>query len=272
MTRAEHPLLRLTGAVRAHRSALLSGYEPIDLHQFRVHVRRIRSWMKTVPGCQDRGLRAAWREIFVSTNPARDRDVFDAAIAMQLPGESGTALRAVLAPLREAAQAHVVERLGSTDWLLHDRAWTDWLAGLADFTPAVGSDALPDLKREVRLALDQAREQNDRRAWHRLRIAIKNLRYVADIPLLGAAGPGIDSGPQDPLITACKRLQDLLGEWHDCMVQLELLDEATLRRAPVRAREQLAAILVARRDALLGEARELLDEQREQWGRSQVPE
>lgn len=268
MTAMPHPLVHLTGGVRLHRDALLSGYAPFDLHQFRVHVRRIRSCMKVLPGCGDRGLRAAWREMFVATNPARDWDVFDTAIVLHLPDANGEALRAALESPRAAARAHALERLQSADWNSLERSWSGWLADLGDIPAQAAPEALPDLKREVGLARARAREEDDRSSWHRLRIAIKNLRYVADIPQLCAAPPSAAPLDVDPLVEDCKRLQDLLGEWHDCMVQLELLQGPAFRAAPVAARERLAVILAARRDQLLGEARLAL----EHWGQGKGTE
>ena len=57
--------------------------------------------------------------------------------------------------------------------------------------------------------------------WHKLRIAVKEVRYQAE--------SGVGGAPANPeqaeLIEQCKPLQSMLGGWHDCVVQLQILDE-----------------------------------------------
>jgi CHAD domain-containing protein len=66
-----------------------------------------------------------------------------------------------------------------------------------------------------------AQDPSDVRALHDLRIAAKRLRYLLEL-----------TGPQAP-VKQLKRLQDVLGEIHDCDVQLPPL-RALARDAPER--------------------------------------
>jgi CHAD domain-containing protein len=66
-----------------------------------------------------------------------------------------------------------------------------------------------------------AQEPSDVKALHDLRIAAKRLRYLLEL-----------TGPQAP-VKPLKRLQDVLGEIHDCDVQLPAL-RALARESPER--------------------------------------
>jgi CHAD domain-containing protein len=66
-----------------------------------------------------------------------------------------------------------------------------------------------------------AQDPADAKALHDLRIAAKRLRYVLEL-----------TGPSEP-VKQLKRLQDLLGEIHDCDVQLPPL-RALAREAAER--------------------------------------
>jgi CHAD domain-containing protein len=74
---------------------------------------------------------------------------------------------------------------------------------------------------EVLDLADDAQSPLNVRALHDLRIAAKRLRYVLEL-----------TGPDAP-IKQLKRLQDVLGEIHDCDVQLPPL-RALAREAPER--------------------------------------
>ena len=71
-----------------------------------------------------------------------------------------------------------------------------------------------------------ARAQDPRhvKPLHDLRIAVKRLRYLLEL-----------TGPEAP-VKQLKRLQDLLGEIHDCDVQLPPLRAAGARGAGTRGR------------------------------------
>ena len=260
--RPRHPLNELTLVVADHRQRLLDGYQPTDLHQWRVHIRRIRSLMKYLPAYRDRALRAAWRELFVVSNPARDWDVFTLAIPTLLPPAAATALTEALDPIVQKHHGRVLEMLASRRWQEHLDEWRAFLEDLADPPPSLPPEVAQEVLAQAARARALALKEDARDAWHRLRIAIKNLRYVID-----AIQQTAESGGQprlETLIEECKALQDILGDWHDCMVQLELIE------APLTARQladlpdrgeiqgRLVAALQLRRDQLLRDARDRL--------------
>jgi CHAD domain-containing protein len=59
------------------------------------------------------------------------------------------------------------------------------------------------------------------------------------------------------VIESCKSLQAVLGDWHDTVVQLNMLEE--LEAVPVHTR--LAEVVLQRKQQFLSELREILAEQ-----------
>lgn len=256
------PLDDLTAAVADHRQHLLDSYQPIHLHQWRVHIRRIRSLMKYLPAYRDRALRAAWRELFVVSNPARDWDVFILELPSLLPSAEAAALAGALDPLVQKHHKRVLEMLVSGRWVEHLDEWRTFLESLESPPPVLPPSVLPEVLAQAEQARIAALQADDRATWHRLRIAIKNLRYVIDAILQLGAGGG--QTRLEALIEECKVLQDTLGAWHDSMVQLELIDAPLTARQladfPDRAaiHHRLVTALEQRRDRLLETAREQL--------------
>jgi CHAD domain-containing protein len=78
---------------------------------------------------------------------------------------------------------------------------------------------------------DAAQDPADIKALHNLRIAAKRLRYLLEL-----------TGPQAP-VKQLKRLQDLLGEIHDCDVQLPPL-RALAREMPEREARGLRTLAI----------------------------
>ncbi|MBJ6724964.1 CHAD domain-containing protein [Geomesophilobacter sediminis] len=93
----------------------------------------------------------------------------------------------------------------------------------------------------VRELIPQAKHEEQAEAQHRLRIAVKHLRYRLEIlePLLGDDFARLHQG--------LKRYQDLLGKLHDLDVFADLARE---RLSETAGREQLLEVLSARRKAL----------------------
>jgi CHAD domain-containing protein len=63
---------------------------------------------------------------------------------------------------------------------------------------------------------------NDERVWHKFRIAVKQLRYIADASI---GDPSCDQAQLAEVIAACKKMQTSLGKWHDAVVQLQMVRE-----------------------------------------------
>lgn len=77
---------------------------------------------------------------------------------------------------------------------------------------------------------------------HDMRIACKRLRYLLEI-----FGPAFDTDLA-PYIDAVKELQDVLGDIHDCDVQVPML-EAHLEWLDAREREAVHAVIAPPTDA-----------------------
>lgn len=248
------PLRSLTETVLAHGANLRRDYQPLDLHQFRVFIRRIRAIMKYVPCYSDRSLRSGWREMFVVTNPARDWDVFRAAARDLLPAPLWLAFDNALGPHIDLQHQHVSNLLESERWQQHLSLWSEFLAAVDEAAWEPPNALLSRLHTEAERARGLALTEADQVSWHRYRIAIKNLRYVADI---SAQARGQDAHI-DRLVESCKQVQDLLGDWHDSMVQLELIRSPGTARALASSSTKAAEITQALTAALAGRKDRLL--------------
>ena len=109
---------------------------------------------------------------------------------------------------------------------------------------------------------------DDDKHWHKLRLAIKELRYTLDnVPV------GSQDAPKPKLIKHCKRLQDALGTWHDTVVHVRMvkefahcLDQASeealhnvLKKWCKRMQREARDTLDDARSLLEGKASDLLD-------------
>ena len=77
------------------------------------------------------------------------------------------------------------------------------------------SDRVPERARQLRKAVDQAGSLFAIDRLHRVRIAVKKLRYALEL------SEEIRGVPARPLITGLKKVQDLLGRLHDLGVVAE---------------------------------------------------
>ena len=88
---------------------------------------------------------------------------------------------------------------------------------------------------------------------HKLRIAIKELRYTLESLPGGTVSPA-----NAKLLEECKSLQTLLGNWHDALVHQVLLAERAAEQRPpdpatpvTEAAGMLCRILASKEQALL---------------------
>lgn len=247
-------LRRLTREIRQAARDLRHGYEPARLYEFRVAIRRVRSMLKHRGSKRARRLRRTWGGFAAVTNRARDWDVFVAA-AEQLLGPAALEefKRAVAAPLQSSHDA-VNGMLESARWRAHQKEWKRFLKraskhegkhdGKQHGPVATQAAALEAAQARAREALATALQQDDDTAWHKFRIAVKEVRYTAEREPQPAGATGA-------IVDSCKALQSLLGGWHDCVVQLQLLEQlghSTLA-------EGLRATLAERRHQRLTEIR-----------------
>jgi len=100
----------------------------------------------------------------------------------------------------------------------------------------------------ARIALAYARTVNDDRAWHKFRIAVKEVRYVAEASRFDPASAEFVA----TVVDTCKKVQALLGSWHDTVVQLNILAE--LEASPVHSR--LREVISERKQEFLSRTRD----------------
>lgn len=247
-----HRLLEITSHVEKATEALLIGYEVEVLYNFRVGARRIRSILKQIDNHRSRGLRKTWGGFAAVTGPARDWDVFLLTAEPLLAASEFQAFRQLHEAQIVSNHEAVLEMIRSAPWRRHMREWKQFLEQAEENTNVSldSSATLALALQRAGIALHRALHSNDDHHWHKFRIAVKEVRYVAE------------SAPDDPLAVettvACRQLQTRLGDWHDTVVQLNLLDE--LPPAPVHS--ELEALIQTRQQEFLSQLRaDLLDQE-----------
>jgi CHAD domain-containing protein len=225
-------LIKITAALEEAVRDLAGGYDPAQLYNLRVCIRRMRSLLKGRSGRRARRFRRIWGGFAAQTNPARDWDVFLLAAADLLtPAELREFERLNRGAVRSARQ-NAVHLVRSAQWRRLLAEWKEYLErGRGTGNKAVGGR--PDLHtardRAARARAVALSEDTDR-TWHKLRIAIKELRYRTE----AALSSKVEDDQLERTVDACKELQSALGHWHDTVVQLELLD--TLPQSEVHRR------------------------------------
>ncbi len=254
--------VKLTIKVTSVSDRLTGNYRPKDLHRLRISIRRIRSLLKQVSDRNARHFRKTWGGFAAVTNQARDWDVFlKSARAMQSDTEFRE-FRSMLMPQVLASHEAVIEVLQSAQWQRHLAEWQRFLKQIDDPVNDEGKpqwsveEALAKARRACRLALSVG----DDRTWHKFRIAVKNLRYIADASI---HDPACDPQHLDAVIAACKILQTRLGKWHDTVVQLQMIREQGPgdEDKAAAAQSRLANALEQKKHLLLAEIKETLAEQ-----------
>ena len=235
------------GHCAANRDAVLDRSDPEGVHQFRVALRRLRSAIAVFRAVLPPG-DAAWLEREASRlidllGPARDWDVFItetlAAVRAARPADDNLkrlAQAAEAARARAYEQAEALRAPAYTAFLLRFGRWIETAGWRDEADRAVLGRPLARLagrlldKRHARVlkhGRDFERLSDDR--LHRLRIALKKLRYAGEF--FAAQFP--DGRPR-PYIKAVRRLQDDLGRLNDAAVAERRLSEL-LRAQPESA-------------------------------------
>lgn len=230
---------------RSVRKRLGAGDDPDALHDFRVALRRLRSWVrayqpylgKSVP----KRARKALRGLADATNAGRDAEVhlvwIQRASQDLSPEHLGGAawLTGRLEERRDQAYRGVVRKTAS----VFDRLEPDLRARLrrtaspeADRFGTVTATLVQAHTVGLRERLDQIHGSADESAIHAARIRAKRLRYLLEPLEQYREAAGI-------LIQRLRRLQELLGELHDLhLLAVELANP----RAPAPARAGLLAL------------------------------
>jgi len=219
--------LALLADVRKERDRLDDLRDKEALHDFRVALRRLRSWMRAFrPALEDTvdaKMERRLKRIAEATGSSRDLEVHVAWVASARRSLSDTArvgatwlLQRLRRDKREADAnfRSVIDRK-------FDNAATDAEAALSHYEASVGEDGdrfatvAAEMIESQMVALSNAIErvtgQGDRAEAHTTRIAAKRLRYLLE---------GVESAsPAAPaLIEELKTLQDTLGELHDAQL------------------------------------------------------
>ena len=254
--------VKLTVEVTSVSDRLTGDYRPKYLHRLRISIRRIRSLLKQVSDRNARHFRKTWGGFAAVTNQARDWDVFlKAARALQAETEFRE-FRSLLMPQVLSSHEAVIEVLQSAQWQRHLAEWQRFLEQIDDAVIEDGKtqwsveEALTKARRACQLAL----AVGDDRTWHKFRIAVKNLRYIADASM---CDPACDRQYLDAVIAACKILQTRLGKWHDTVVQLQMIREQGPddEDKAAAAKSRFANALEQKKHLLLSEIQETLAEQ-----------
>jgi CHAD domain-containing protein len=205
---------------------------PEGIHQMRVAVRRLRAvlsaFAKMLPAEQRRALSLEARWLSDALGAARNLDVFGRVLLAAAPSDitdpdGGAALAAAAEERRRAAYAQAIRAVRSrryTGLLLHLLRWfatCGWRT--ATVTDALDQpiDSLAAMVLERRLRAVKRRSTGFARQSvqqrHRLRIALKKLRYAAEV--LAELYPPAEV---ERFTERLKRLQDDLGDANDVRV------------------------------------------------------
>ena len=224
----------------ANEAAAYDGRDPEGVHQMRVAIRRLRSALSLFKRLLDPAMRA-WlsgeaKAIVSRLGPARDWDVFlGELLAPVAKARPDDAALAALAAAAEAPRAQgyaevraAIEAPSYTRYLLQLRGWIEargWREapterGLAWLERPAGDFAAHVLGKRQRKALQLGRDFRDlaARERHRLRIALKKLRYATEF--FAALYP---KKRTKPYLAALKDLQDRLGHLNDVAVAEQLI-------------------------------------------------
>lgn len=199
-----------------------------EVHDFRVALRRLRSWLRAAADLLHRDIpradRAALRSIARRAGAARDAQVQWHWLTSPEVPFSAPAARAAhwLAEERlatYAAEREALQRRAGERWPPLATALAAALAPGGDAAPAGDDETLaehlaPVLVRHLasaQRALDRIEHRTQVAAIHNARIKVKRLRYL--IEALGPQGP---SGAV--AVRRLRVLQDALGELHDAHV------------------------------------------------------
>jgi CHAD domain-containing protein len=223
-----------------HRTIALTTRRPIGIHQTRVALRKLRAAFSLFAGAvagpiERRQVRALAQEakwLATECAPARDLHVFLTETVPDLPPEvKRIANRLAKAHLERARAALTSARFSAFDAELLQ------FKGTIPETPPVGR--LEDFGREVLERRHAKVEQRGRKLadldgkrLHRLRIAIKKLRYAATFLQPAFPPPDFDSRSTSAYIQATVRLQGALGALNDREVADQMVADIAAAARP----------------------------------------
>jgi CHAD domain-containing protein/CYTH domain-containing protein len=246
---------RLVHAMSNARERLIDPADADALHDFRVAIRRVRSWLRAhqpylAAGVPWRTLRELKR-IARAAGTARDAEVQTAwlraqrktrnpphrVVGARLHRRLGVRQRAADRALRVALGKHFSRVLRQLDESLAAYSVVTRVGELSPQPLTMAAAAAIVVRRdaeELREALRHVQSADSQLEAHRARIAAKRLRYGLE-PLVGVVD-GVGTS-----VTRLERLQDALGRWHDAVVMRD--DIATEAAAQGMANSLRAAFV-----------------------------
>ena len=233
----------------ANWPALREGDHPEAIHQIRVALRRLRALLalfhRSAPCAEYAEFRAEAKRIASALGPARETDAFAELLAAAPQSGFGrpdafAALGVEIAARRETLQREaraLIDTPACSLFVLRLRAFAARRASAPEAAGESARDlAASALDRLLHRALKQGRKlsQAPDEARHELRIALKNLRYAAEV--FG----GLFTEPPEvrAYLRRVAKLQDLLGAHNDAAGARTFLEEID---APARASTAFAA-------------------------------
>ena len=224
-----------------YRAIALTSRRPVGIHQTRVALRRLRAafglFKSAIDGPALRALSAEARWLAAECGPARDLQVFLSETVDEVPPS-------VKRIANRLAKAHL-ERARSALSGARFEGFNRQLDAFLALPPVGASERLDDFARAVLNRRHAKVVQRGRKLrslsekrLHRLRIAIKKLRYAAAF-----LQPAFASARAKPYIEATVRLQGALGTLNDRAVAVHVLaDLATAARATEDVDQALKAL------------------------------
>lgn len=230
----------------ANEPAALDGRDPEGVHQMRVGLRRLRSALSVfgplLPADALEWLEREAGSALGALGRARDLDVFLDELLDPVIGEFPD--EECLAALRRAAERKRAEgyeqarsAIGSpryTEFVLRFGGWMEgrrWrtgdTAGALDRPLAAYADELLEKRHRKTLRLGRRFETLTAERRHRVRIALKKLRYA--VGFFESLHPGRETGRYAKSLS---RLQDGLGHLNDVSVARRLVEDLANRGAP----------------------------------------
>jgi CHAD domain-containing protein len=225
--------------LRKYRAIVLASRRSVGIHQTRVALRRLRAALTLFRGAvaanesrRVRALAAEAKWFAGECAPARDLHVF---LTETLEGQAPPEVKRIAARL---ARTHF-ERARTALSGARFNAFDGLLTAFIEEAPPAVSGRLDDFGRAVlerRHAKVEQRGRHlsslDRRQLHKLRIAIKKLRYAAAFLQPAFASAPFDSKAAKAYIEATVRLQGALGTLNDRAVAGHMLDDIALAARP----------------------------------------
>jgi triphosphatase len=259
----------------ANVAAAVDGRDPEGVHQLRVALRRLRSALGLLqdlaPSPAIAALRAEARWLASSLGEARNWDVFLGETLRQTADGCGPLagiedLRVAAARHRAAGYAAVRRALEqpragrlplALGAFIEGRGWrgdvpSDHLAVLAGPVIGVAQQALAHQHRKVRKR-GRGFKRLPPEERHRLRLAVKRLRYTVDFFL----GLFDHRRPTRRYAKALAVLQEHLGRYNDMATTRELTARFTTDAMPAAGREALGAVIGWQAHAVIGTESEL---------------